>query len=130
MIRIQQMKLPLKHTKEDIKREASRILSIPLEECLKVNIIKQSIDARKKKDIHYIYTVDVEVRKEKKISHLIQKTPFLSVVKNNSYQFPLSGECRLLARPVIVGSGPAGLFCALLLAKHGYAPLVDRKSVV
>ncbi len=73
MIRIQQMKLPLKHTKEDIKREASRILSIPLEECLNVNIIKQSIDARKKKDIHYIYTVDVEVRKEKKISHLIQK---------------------------------------------------------
>ncbi len=128
MIRIQQMKLPLKHTKEDIKREASRILSIPLEECLNVNIIKQSIDARKKKDIHYIYTVDVEVRKEKKISHLIQKTPFLSVVKNNSYQFPLSGECRLLARPVIVGSGPAGLFCALLLAKHGYAPLVIERG--
>lgn len=128
MIRIQQMKLPLKHTKDDIKREAIRILSISLEECLRIHIIKKSIDARKKKDIRYIYTVDVEVKNEKRLNHLVQRNPSISVANPVLYQFPAKGKSRLRNRPVIVGSGPAGLFCALLLAQHGYAPIVIERG--
>ena len=85
-------------------------------------IYKKSIDARNKNDILFVYTVlassdyDISVRESKDISIAASKT--LSI----EY-----GEEKLTSAPCIVGMGPAGMFCALLLAENGYSPvLIDR----
>ena len=75
MIRINQLKLPLGHDRKDMIEKISRILGVKAEEIDTFNIIKQSIDARKKPDILYSYVVDVRVRQisGKKEEKLVQR---------------------------------------------------------
>lgn len=88
-------------------------------------IVKRSIDARKKKEIFYTYSVDVALgtEKEKRICSKI-KNNVCQIKKKLVYQVPMQGQALLSNPPVIVGFGPAGMFCALMLAKAGYCPLV------
>lgn len=59
------------------------------------------------------------------------KNSNISKAKDIHYHFPDAGEKQLSHRPVIVGSGPAGMFCAYELAKHGYCPIIlERGSSV
>lgn len=131
IIRIQQMKLPPRHNRADVQNEACRILGISGERCKGLTIVKQSIDARKKNDIRYIYTVDIETDGEKNLKRLMQRNPNLSLPKDVPYQFPKMGERPLSLSPVVIGTGPAGLFCGLMLARNGYHPvLIERGEQV
>lgn len=64
MIRITQLKLPVDHGPEDLRKKAARLLRIRPEEIRKLNIVRQSVDARRKEEILLIYTVDVETAGE------------------------------------------------------------------
>ena len=135
MIRISQIKLPIGHTEEDLTNGISKALRIPSDKLKTYQIMKRSIDARKKQDIKYIYTVDVTVAINQKeteqgiTSH--SKNVNVSIVEKENYQFTQRGSISLTHRPVVIGTGPAGLFCAWLLAKHGFQPLViDRGEEV
>lgn len=152
MIRIQQIKLPLKHNKKDIEQKVRKLLRLKPEEAFTYRIFRQSIDARRKNEVSYVYTVDVEIgaeysknspqknngglgglnektvrkREEKRVKKL--NHPSISLANDVQYTFSVSGKKTLKHRPVIVGSGPAGLFCAYLLAKNGYRPLVLERG--
>ena len=89
--------------------------------------IRQSLDARHKEDKKFVYTVDVVVPNEKQILKKVYNKNIMSTEKKK-YQFPKPGSTRLVHPPVIVGSGPAGLFCAWYLAKAGYRPLVLERG--
>ena len=67
MIRISQLKLHLGHTKEELIQKLSKELRIPSKEILSYRIQRQSIDARNKKDIKYVYTIDAELKSEKSV---------------------------------------------------------------
>lgn len=123
MIRIQQIKVPLKHTKEDVLKKLAKQLKINTTQIAKFKIVKQSIDARKKDQIHFVYTLDFELENE---DHIIQKYKNLQIKKvtDEVYHFPKHGSETLTHPPVIVGFGPAGMLCAYELALHGYAPIV------
>ncbi len=70
------------------------------------------------------------MKKETEILHKV-KSPQVNLCKETRYQFPESGETALKERPVIIGTSPAGLFCGLMLARHGYQPiLLERGSSV
>lgn len=127
MIRIQQLKLDINHTREDIMIAIGKILKISPKEIIFYEIQKQSIDARKKNDIKYVYTVDVKVNKQ---NNVVKKARNKQVTLNEkaSYIFPSSGKIPMKNRPVIIGSGPAGLFCGLLLAQEGYAPIILERG--
>ena len=130
MIRLTQIKLPADHTPEALKKKIAKLLRIEPEEILKLHIRKRSLDARKKPELFYSYTVDVSVRREKELLHK-GKNPQISLCKEEHYHFPETGEERLRERPLIIGTGPAGLFCGLMLARHGYRPiLLERGSSV
>ena len=84
MIRINQLKLPVNHTEEDLWNKAAKTLKIPAGEIRSLKIIKQSIDARKKEEIHFTCCVEVEALREEAVVHkaknveqlfLICKTP-------------------------------------------------------
>lgn len=128
IIRIQQMKLLPGHTQADVQREVCRMLCIAEEDCRAIRYIKQSIDARKKNDIRYIYTVDAEVKECRQLKRLMQKNPNISLPQDVVYQFPAPGEEKPAHRPVIIGTGPAGLFCGLMLARNGYRPILLERG--
>ncbi len=127
MLRISQLKLAPNHSKEELFQKAAKTLRISEKEIKELYIRKQSIDARKKTDILYIYTVDVAVEQEQKILKR-QKGNQVTLVKDRLYQFTVSGTKKMEHRPVIVGSGPCGLFCAYMLASHGYRPIVLERG--
>ncbi len=135
MIRIQQVKqTPDKGTKY-LKKEVAKILRIPETEIRNLEIVKRSLDARKKPDLIYSYIIDVDVAKEDSILKRAKKTKdgrlFLNgyaVAKEKPfvYQFPVQNAKG--SRPVIVGMGPAGLFCAYFLAQAGLRPIVLERG--
>ena len=129
MLRINQLKLKVGHSEEQLKKKLVRELKIRPEELQKFEIRRQSIDARKKPELYYVYSIDVQVKKEKEV---LKKHP-KNVQKTQDvyYQMPkLEGETPK-KRPVVVGSGPAGLFCAWILALAGCRPiLLERGACV
>ena len=127
MIQIQQLKLPVTHTKEELKAKIAKQLRIGQEEILSFRITKQSLDARKKIEIRYVYTVEVATAKDKKIVNRLHNDS-IRLTEPKPYEFPSPGNQPLFTRPVIAGSGPAGLFCAYLLAKAGYAPIILERG--
>lgn len=127
MIRINQIKVPLKHTQADVIHKAAAILRIAPENILSWQIRKKSIDARKKPDIMIIYTLDISVASQENILKRCRNKQ-VQAVNEVKYKFPSKGEQRLDSRPIIIGTGPAGLFCGYLLAKHGYRPLLLERG--
>lgn len=130
MLRISQLKLNYHHTNEDLYRAAAKAMRINISDINELMIRKKSIDARKKPEIFAVYTIDVKVSHEEKVlKHCKNKNVTLAVIKK--YRFPSPGTKELNFRPVIAGSGPAGLFCAYELALNGYRPiLIERGAPV
>ena len=93
MIRITQLKLPVDHGPEDLRKKAARLLRIRPEEIRKLNIVRQSVDARRKEEILLIYTVDVETAGEEQIVKR-GKNSQICIVKEEEYHFPAPGGRR------------------------------------
>ncbi len=125
MYRIQQIKLPIDHKEEELLVKAAEALRINKEDIKEVSIFRKSIDARKKDEILFTYTIDVDTDKEVKIS---KRNNNVSLAAPFVYNVEARGEKPLNNRPVVVGSGPAGLFCALLLAEKGYRPIILERG--
>lgn len=128
MIRINQMKLNIEHTSDDFERKILKTLCIKKEELQGFQICKQSIDARKKPVLYYVYSVDVQVRDEAKVKKTVKNNQIQFQVKPDSYHFEVKGTKELTHRPVIIGTGPAGLFCGYMLAAHGYQPILLERG--
>ncbi len=127
MIRIGQLKLQPNHTEEELLQKITKTLRVSEKEILDYKIRKQSIDARKKTDIKYVYTIDVSVTNEQQILKK-QKGNHIFRVTEKPYSFPILGKQKMKNRPVVIGAGPAGLFCAYFLAKNGYQPIVYERG--
>ncbi len=126
MLRITQLKIRSGHNEEELADKICKYLHIDTCDLLEYQIQKQSIDARKKPDIFYSYTLDVKVKQETQIRRKMKDK--VQKAEDDFYQIPDSGELPLSHRPVIIGSGPAGLFCAYILAKAGYRPLILERG--
>ena len=126
MIRISQLKLPITHTKAQLEKKIAKVLKNP-GNSFTYEIRKQSLDCRHKNDKIFVYTVDVTIRDEQKLIKKVNNNNIM-LTKEKPYEFPSPGEIPLLHSPVIVGSGPAGLFCGWYLAKAGYCPIILERG--
>lgn len=130
MYRISQIKLALNESKELLPKKIKKKLgnSIKIKE---YKIVKESIDARDKGDIKFVYTVDFDVEQRqgaRKITLKPDPKKNLSIAPDMSYKAPEPGVRELKHRPVIAGFGPCGIFCALILAQQGYRPIVLERG--
>lgn len=129
MIRISGLKIKIPHTTQDlltqIIKKAKGQVPVSFE------IVRRSIDARKKPELYYVYTLDVSFSNEKKVLS-IKNSPWLKPQKNH-YHFPgnIVSIIKEENRPVIIGAGPAGLFAGLVLARCGLKPkIIERGDAV
>lgn len=126
MLRINQIKLLPGHTDADLKKTILHTLKISEKELLDYKISRQSVDARKKSNVVYVYTIDVEVSEEEQILQKLKNR--VQKISEKPYKIPEHGKEPLNFRPVIAGAGPAGLFCAYLLAQEGYRPILLERG--
>ena len=123
MLRIREVKIPISlDNNEYIKKKISKLLNISKEEILDYKILKKSIDARDKNNILFIYEFALNLKNENKI----KTSKNISEYMETEYVF--NKEKDLKKRPIIVGSGPAGLFCAYMLASVGCNPIIIERG--
>lgn len=132
MLRVNQIKLRTVEQESLLPKKVAEILRVDKQDILSTRIVRQSIDARKKPEIFYTYSLDVEVKNEGKILAKFKgKENLVSKSDTVRYRFPAQGGKVQSHRPVIIGMGPAGLFCGYFLALHGYQPiLLERGKAV
>ena len=129
MIQISQIKLLASEKEETLKSKISKILNIKDDKAFTYKILKKSIDARKD-DVYVLYSVGVYIKNEKNIINKF-KVPNIIIKKEIDYRHVPSGQEKMKNSPIIVGSGPAGLFCGYMLADYGYSPIIiERGSTV
>lgn len=127
MIRIQQLKLNPGHSEEQLVLEMAKALKIKKESIISYRIAKKSIDARKKKEIKFVYAIDVEIPDEKAVLKKVNNNSIM-LISEKAYQFPAPGNGSLAHRPIVIGTGPAGLYCGLFLARNGYRPILLERG--
>lgn len=148
MIQIQQIKLAAdcKDEQAALLKKAAKLLRMEPAAIQSLSIVKRSIDARKKPDICRVYTVDVKAADEQAVFRKIRgKSGQIQLVEEKAYRFPAFEKTvadvqtgakaavaqlpmRTVDRPIIVGTGPAGLFCGYMLAKAGFRPLLLERG--
>lgn len=129
MLRVRQIEVKIDECNIDnIKRKCAKKLKINEDKIKNIKINKESIDARYKDNICYVYEVDIEVDNENKY---LNKSIDIIKTPNERYKFNKNGNINLKNRIVIVGSGPAGLLCAYMLSSNGYPiTLIERGEKV
>ncbi|MGL4735935.1 MAG: NAD(P)/FAD-dependent oxidoreductase [Cellulosilyticaceae bacterium] len=124
MIRVQDIKLTLQEDEQALLGKIAKKLRIKPSDIDSYTIFKQAVDARKKDNIVLVYTLDVVTSKEQE---LLKKNPAMAS-PSMDYVYPVPGTECLEHRPVVVGTGPCGLFAALILAQQGYEPIVLERG--
>ena len=130
MIQIGNLKLSLSDDEKKLYSRAARVLNISPKEIRELKIIKKAVDAREKTNVHFVFSVEVEVSgDEKKIVSKLSRRDI--TIKPALEQVASIAPALPSLRPVVVGAGPAGLFAALTLARHGARPiLIERGEAV
>lgn len=127
MIRVPDIKISIDQEQTNIKAAILKKLRIREGDLIDYTIYKESIDARRKDRVEFVYTVDVEVKNQDK---LLKRTKDKKIVltPDINYKFVEQGKIKLNQPPVIVGTGPAGLFAGLILAQMGYNPILLERG--
>jgi uncharacterized FAD-dependent dehydrogenase len=128
MIRLSEIKLPLDHSDADLKDAILKKLRIPPEKLVTYTIFKRSYDARKKRNIVLVYIVDVETTKDAALLQKFQSDAHIGPTPDLTYHPVPHAPEDLGDRPIVIGTGPCGMFAGLLLAQMGFRPLILERG--
>ncbi len=128
-MRLTDLKLPLDHTEADLIAAILKRLGIAEDELLGYSIFRRSHDARKPAAIVFIYSLDVELKNEAAVLKRLRGDRHVSPTPNTVYRFVAQApQNPALPRPVVIGSGPCGLFAGLILAQMGFRPIILERG--
>jgi uncharacterized protein len=139
-IRLTDLALPLDHDDLALNASVAALLAISPDDILSIAVFRRGFDARKKSNIHFIYSVDVSIRDEAVVlanaQIAAQKLPptakrTVGPTPDTDYKFVCHAPDKEFVRPIVIGTGPCGLFAALTLAQMGFKPLIlERGKIV
>ncbi len=124
MIAVTNLRLSLDEGESLLIQKAAQRLGVRPGDIQRLRIVRMSLDARDKRDIHFTCTVEAGLEDEAAVS----KRTGLPIIQPHSRETITYGHEELRGRPVVAGAGPAGLFAALTLAQHGYRPLILERG--
>ncbi|EPR2984393.1 NAD(P)/FAD-dependent oxidoreductase [Vibrio parahaemolyticus] len=129
MIRINEIKLPLDHEEGALLDAITKKLGIPAEKVISFNVFRRGYDARKKTNIHLIYTLDIIVEgDETALLAKFANDPHVRQTPDMAYKFVAKAPENLTERPIVIGFGPCGLFAGLVLAQMGFNPIIVERG--
>ena len=124
MIIVRNLRLDTERDEKKLRTKAARELRVPPFAIKSLKIIKRSLDARKKNDIHWLYSVAVTLDNEKK---LLANNKSKNVAEYEEFEYEVP-RLRSDKRPVVAGFGPGGMFAALVLSMAGLRPIVLERG--
>jgi uncharacterized FAD-dependent dehydrogenase len=128
MLRLTEIKLPLDHAKSALTASVLERLGISAGELVGYTIFRRGVDARKRSAIAFIYTLDVEVLNEDEWLSRLASRRNVAKTPDTEYQFVAAAPAKLTHRPLVIGSGPCGLFAGLTLAQMGFRPIILERG--
>jgi len=128
MLRITELKLPLDHPEDAIKTAILNRLGINADALITYTVFRQGHDARKRSAISLVYTLDVETKNQSAILTRLKDDPHISLTPDTTYHFVTRAPKNLTSRPIVIGTGPCGLFAGLILAQMGFNPIILERG--
>lgn len=128
MLRLTEVRLGLDHHEIEIKAAILRTLGIAEHDLLGFRVCRRGHDARKTSEVVFVYTIDVEVRDEAKLLQRLHCNRHVMKAPDETYRFPVRAPEKLKSRPVVIGTGPCGLFAGLSLARMGFSPVILERG--
>lgn len=125
MIRITDIALSFDHTDKELKQAVLKKLAIEADELDSFNIVRRAIDARRKNKILAVYTIDAQVKDQ---AEVLRKLSDNRISAATSKEYKMAAVSGSRSVPVIVGTGPCGLFAALILAQMDLKPVVIERG--
>jgi len=133
LYRVHNINCPLDHDEHYLRGRVAREVGVSPANLAEFHLERKSIDARDKRDIRIVYSVITGL--EQPSRSLGSKASAYMPAKPYHFPYPLTGGNSVngklagrAPRPIVVGAGPAGLFCALMLAEAGYRPIVLERG--
>jgi uncharacterized FAD-dependent dehydrogenase len=127
-VKISNIRLELDDPEESLPARAAGRLGLGLEAVLRWRILRKSLDARRHDDLHFMYSMEVEVPEEETLQVRSRRDPDVQPFVPEQFSWPEPGSRPMDHRPVIIGAGPAGLIAGYLLAEQGYRPLILERG--
>lgn len=128
MLRLTDIQLPLDHAEQDLRAAILERLKISADDLLGFTLFRRGHDARKKSNIFLVYTLDVEVKYEALLLEQHKNNPHIRPTPDTSYKFVTHAPNHSTSRPVVIGTGPCGLFAGLILAQMGFRPIILERG--
>jgi hypothetical protein len=128
MLRLTEIRLGLDHREPDLKAAILHALGISEPELLGYHVRRRGHDARKSGQVVFVYTLDAEVKDEPALLARFRHSQHIRQAPDEVYHYPVQAPANFGKRPVVIGTGPCGLFAGLSLARMGFRPLILERG--
>ena len=131
MLRLTEVRLGLDHGAAELKAAILRALEIPEPDLLGYRLRRRGYDARQSGEVVFVYTLDVEIKDEAALLKRLHHNRHIVKTPDETYRYPIAAPADSKPRPVVIGTGPCGIFAGLALARMGFKPIIlERGRIV
>ncbi len=128
MLRLTEIRLALDHGTDALRDAILALLAIPPADLINYRVRRRGYDARKIGGLLFVYTLDVEVRREPALLEKFRGHRHIHMAPDETYRYPVQAPENVRTRPVVIGTGPCGIFAGLALARMGLRPLILERG--